>query len=90
MGSGYDTVQVWRQIDFAAIHTYAYWDSGYGLWDWQKESADESVRTAAMMNAALDHAQMWVSIFPLLLVKRDGSVSPERLPSPIQPISVIR
>lgn len=57
MGSGYNTEKVWREIDFAAVHTYAYWDAGYNLWDWRQEDAAEADRARAMMDAALTYAK---------------------------------
>ncbi|GAB6090226.1 glycosyl hydrolase family 17 protein [Spirochaeta dissipatitropha] len=57
MGSGYDTLQVWKEIDYASIHTYAYWDSGYNLWDWQQSEISEGSRARAMMDAALAHTK---------------------------------
>lgn len=57
MGSGYDTAQVWREVDFAAIHTYAYWDAGYNLWQWRQETVAEAERADAMMDAALAYAK---------------------------------
>ena len=56
-GTNYDTLQVWQQVDFAAIHTYAYWDAGYNLWDWRQETVAEAERAEAMMDAALAYAQ---------------------------------
>lgn len=57
MGSGYNTEQVWRHVDFAAVHTYAYWDSGYDLWEWRNEDTSEDQRARSMMDAALAYAQ---------------------------------
>lgn len=52
-----DIVKVMGSVDFLAVHTYAYWDSDYGLWDWQQQDVEESLRATAMMDAALEYAK---------------------------------
>ncbi len=62
MGGGYDTQKVWREIDYASIHTYAYWDAGTGRnwddnWDWRQEDVAEDERARAMMDEAYAYAR---------------------------------
>lgn len=52
-----DLVKVMASVDFLAVHTYAYWDSNYGLWDWRQQEVEEALRAAAMMDAALEYAK---------------------------------
>ncbi len=54
---GSDTAAVWGQIDFAAVHTYAYWDAGFELWDFRQKSVPEARRARAMMDAAYAYAR---------------------------------
>ncbi|MCC5804810.1 MAG: hypothetical protein JJU00_00655 [Opitutales bacterium] len=54
---GSDIAEVWRHIDFAAVHTYAYWDSGFELWDFRQLSVPEPRRARAMMDAAYTYAR---------------------------------
>lgn len=48
---------VWGQIDFAAIHTYAYWDSAFNLWDFEQEQVPAEERARAMMDEAYAYAR---------------------------------
>jgi hypothetical protein len=48
---------VWGEIDYASIHTYAYWDAGFEFWDFRQEAIPESRRARAMMDAARDYAR---------------------------------
>ncbi len=48
---------VWGEIDYASVHTYAYWDAGFELWDFRREAVPESRRARAMMDAARDYAR---------------------------------
>jgi len=53
-----DPIQaVWGQIDFAAIHTYAYWDSAFNLWDFEQEQEPAEGRARAMMDEAYAYAR---------------------------------
>jgi exo-beta-1,3-glucanase (GH17 family) len=52
-----DVIKVAASVDFLAIHTYAYWDSNYDLWNWRQLEVDESLRAAAMMDAALEYSK---------------------------------
>lgn len=54
---GSDIAAVWGQIDFAAVHTYAYWDAGFELWDFRQEAVPEARRARAMMDAAHAYAR---------------------------------
>ncbi len=56
--AGYDTKKVWKEIDFAAVHTYAYWDSGYKMWDYRQKEVLESHRAEAMLDAALAYTKL--------------------------------
>lgn len=47
---------VWGEIDYASVHTYAYWDAGFELWDFRQQAVPESRRARAMMDAARDYA----------------------------------
>ena len=57
MGGNYDTQKVWREIDYASIHTYAYWDAGNNLWDWRQEEVPATDRARAMMDEAYAYAR---------------------------------
>ena len=48
---------VWGLIDYASIHTYAYWDAGFELWDFRQLDVPESRRARAMMDAAAAYAR---------------------------------
>lgn len=48
---------VWGQIDYASIHTYAYWDAGFNLWDFRLEGVEPEDRDAAVIEAATDYAK---------------------------------
>lgn len=54
---GSDIAKVWGQIDFAAIHTYAYWDAGFNFWDFRQLDVAEPQRARAMMDAAYEYAR---------------------------------
>jgi exo-beta-1,3-glucanase (GH17 family) len=43
--------KVWGQVDYAAVHTYAYWDSGFEKWDFRQPD------DAALIAAAFDYAR---------------------------------
>ncbi len=45
------------QVDFASIHTYAYWDAAFNLWDFKQEEVSEEERARAVMRAAAAHAR---------------------------------
>ena len=48
---------VWAEIDYACIHTYAYWDAAWNTWDSRQEGVEESARAGAIMDAALVYAK---------------------------------
>ncbi|MBN1241160.1 MAG: hypothetical protein JXA15_00465 [Spirochaetales bacterium] len=50
-------IKVMGSVDFLAVHTYAYWDSNWDLWDWRQAEVAEADRATAMMDAALDYAK---------------------------------
>lgn len=49
--------RVWREIDYASVHTYAYWDAAFNLWDFRQTDVPEARRARAMMNAAFAYAK---------------------------------
>jgi exo-beta-1,3-glucanase (GH17 family) len=52
-----DIARVWGQIDYASVHTYAYWDAGFNLWDFRQLTVPEDRRARAMMDAAYAYAR---------------------------------
>ncbi len=52
-----EVARVWGQIDYASVHTYAYWDAGFELWDFRQIDASEERRARAMMDAAAAYAR---------------------------------
>ncbi|MCC5839012.1 MAG: hypothetical protein JJT96_02725 [Opitutales bacterium] len=48
---------VWREIDYASVHTYAYWDAAFNLWDFRQTDVPEERRARAMMDAAFAYAR---------------------------------
>ncbi len=57
--AGKDTAvaRVWGQIDYASVHTYAFWDAGFNLWDFRQLAVPEERRARAMMDAACAYAR---------------------------------
>lgn len=55
--AGTAVAAVWGEIDYASIHTYAFWDAGFEFWDFRQEAVPESRRARAMMDAARDYAR---------------------------------
>lgn len=55
--AGAPTQAVWGQIDFAAIHTYAYWDSAFNLWEFEQEQVSADERARSMMEEAYAYAR---------------------------------
>lgn len=49
--------KVWREIDYASVHTYAYWDAAFNLWDFRQLDVPEARRARAMMDAAFAYAR---------------------------------
>lgn len=49
--------QVWTQIDYASVHTYAYWDAAFNHWDFRQLDVAEDQRAAAMLDAARAYAK---------------------------------
>lgn len=49
--------QVWGRIDYASVHTYAYWDAGFRLWSFRQEEVPEADRPAAQVAAAVAYAE---------------------------------
>jgi exo-beta-1,3-glucanase (GH17 family) len=49
--------QVWHHIDYASVHTYAYWDAGYNLWPFRQLEVDASKRFEAVMEASFEYAK---------------------------------
>lgn len=45
---------VLREIDFASVHPYAWYDASYNLWDWRQTAVLPTNRAEAMMNAAIN------------------------------------
>ena len=56
-GPGDPARKVWGQIDYASVHTYAYWDAGFNLWPFEQEAVPEARRARAMMGAAAAYAR---------------------------------
>lgn len=54
---GTPVARVWGGIDYASVHTYAYWDAGFELWDFRQARVAETLRARAMMDAARDYAR---------------------------------
>ena len=52
-----DIARVWGQIDYASVHTYAYWDAGFNLWDFRQLASPPERRARAMMDAAYAYAR---------------------------------
>ncbi|MCC5835706.1 MAG: hypothetical protein JJU20_13310 [Opitutales bacterium] len=52
-----DLHKVWTQIDYASVHTYAFWDAAFNLWDFRQSDVAESERARALMDAAFAYAQ---------------------------------
>lgn len=50
-------VSVWREIDFASVHTYAFWDAAFNLWPFEQEGIEQAYRADAVMAAAVDYAK---------------------------------
>jgi exo-beta-1,3-glucanase (GH17 family) len=48
---------VWKEIDYASVHSYAYWDATYGLWDIKFLETPEDERNKAMMDYAINYAK---------------------------------
>ena len=48
---------VWAEIDYACIHTYAYWDAAWNTWDSRQEAVAAPARDGAIMDAALAYAK---------------------------------
>ena len=57
-GSPYDTIKVAASVDFLAIHTYAYWDSNYDLWDWRQLAVDETLRARIRLLKAANRVKL--------------------------------
>ena len=38
--------KVWTQIDYASIHTYAYWDAGFNFWPFRQADAQTTMAEA--------------------------------------------
>jgi exo-beta-1,3-glucanase (GH17 family) len=55
--AGTELARVWGQIDYASVHTYAYWDAGFNLWDFRQLDVPEERRARAMMDAAAAYAR---------------------------------
>ncbi|MCD8481635.1 MAG: hypothetical protein LR015_02500 [Verrucomicrobia bacterium] len=49
--------KVWREIDFASVHTYAYWDAGFRLWPFEQAEVPAGQRSEAVIRAAVAYAQ---------------------------------
>lgn len=56
-GKGSPISAVWGQIDFASVHTYAFWDAGFNLWDFRQTEVAPANRASAMMSAAAAYAR---------------------------------
>lgn len=53
-----DPIQkVWGRIDYASVHTYAYWDAGFNFWPWRQEEVAEEDRDRAIIEAAVAYAK---------------------------------
>lgn len=48
--------KVWGQIDYASVHTYAYWDAAFNLWDFRQLDVAADDRDEAAMAAAIAYA----------------------------------
>lgn len=48
--------KVWGQIDYASVHTYAYWDAAFNLWDFRQEAVPLPARAKATIAAAAAYA----------------------------------
>ncbi|MEO0054980.1 MAG: hypothetical protein RLZZ50_927 [Verrucomicrobiota bacterium] len=55
--AGSPIARVWGQVDYASVHTYAYWDAGFNLWDFRQLAVPEERRARAMMDAAAAYAR---------------------------------
>ena len=55
--AGSAIARVWGRIDYASVHTYAYWDAGFNLWNFRRLDVPEERRARAMMDAARDYAR---------------------------------
>ncbi len=49
--------KVWGRIDYASVHTYAYWDAGFNFWPWRQEDVPEEAREEAIIAAATAYAK---------------------------------
>lgn len=49
--------QVWQHLDYASVHTYAYWDAGYDLWPFRQTEIATDERPEAVMNAAVAYTK---------------------------------
>lgn len=54
---GSAVAQVWGGVDYASVHTYAYWDAAFELWDFRQTAVPAERRARAMMDAARDYAR---------------------------------
>ncbi len=54
---GSPVARVWGRVDYASVHTYAYWDAAFELWEFRQLHVPEELRARAMMNAARDYAR---------------------------------
>lgn len=54
---GSAVARVWGGVDYAAVHTYAFWDAGFELWDFRQAGVPEERRARAMMDAAWEYAR---------------------------------
>jgi exo-beta-1,3-glucanase (GH17 family) len=48
---------VWGQVDYASVHTYAFWDAAFRLWPFEQRDVPAPRRARAMMDAAVAHAR---------------------------------
>lgn len=48
---------VWRELDYISMHTYAYWDAIYGQWDIRFPEVAETERAQAMMDYAFEYTR---------------------------------
>lgn len=52
-----DIHKVWTQIDYASVHTYAYWDAAFNHWNFRQLETAEDKRARALMDAASAYAK---------------------------------
>jgi exo-beta-1,3-glucanase (GH17 family) len=48
---------VWGQIDYASVHTYAYWDAAFRLWPFEQSDVPEARRARATLDAAFAYTR---------------------------------